>query len=78
MSQTNLVLLHLKRYGSITSTDAFMLYGCTRLASIIYNLRSRGHNIETIDEQGVNRFGTKCRYARYVAVRKDSNEVSGN
>lgn len=78
MSQTNMVLTHLNRYGSITSVDAFKMYGCTRLASIIYNLRSRGHNIETINEESVNRFGVKCRYARYVEIRKDSNEVTGD
>ena len=40
-TQTDVILEHLKNYGTITSMEAFDLYGVTRLAAIIYRLRDR-------------------------------------
>ena len=67
-SQTHAVIEHLKTKGNITSMDAIELYGATRLSAIIYNLRERGYNIITIKEDGVNRFGHKMKYARYIYI----------
>ena len=39
---------HLVQYGSITSTDAWILYGITRAASRIHDLKKNG--IEITDE----------------------------
>ena len=66
MSKTEKVLNHLKENGSITSLEAIDLYGATRLSAIIFNLRNRGYNIETIDLPFVDRFGTKSHYGKYV------------
>lgn len=40
---------HLIQYGSITSTDAWILYGITRGASRIHDLRHK-NGIEIVDE----------------------------
>lgn len=54
------------KYGSITSQEAFKLYGNTRLSSSIYELRSQGYPIETIMIDGYNRFQQPTRYAKYI------------
>ena len=70
-TQKNEILEHLKKYGSITSKQAFILYGCTRLSARIYDFRKMGLTIFTIDRQGKTRYGTATRYAEYVLAPKD-------
>ena len=56
-----IILKHLKSRKSISVMEAFVSYGCARLAPRIYNLRAVGHDIETtyhLDEVG-------HRYCRY-------------
>lgn len=65
MSQNEMVLQHLQRFGSITPKDALENYGIMRLGARIYNLRSKGHNIIRENEHSVNRFGRAVVYARY-------------
>jgi hypothetical protein len=45
MIQNDIVLKHLKR-KPITSLEAFKLYGITRLASRIHDLKEAGNKIE--------------------------------
>ena len=67
-NKTNAVLKHLKVMGSITSMEAFELYGATRLSAIIFSLRKKGYNIETHDGTCVDRFGHKCTFAKYTLI----------
>ena len=69
-TQKKRVLAHLRKYGRITSNEAFTWYGITRLAAVIFMLRKDGYEIETIDTESVNRYGEKCRYATYIEVGK--------
>lgn len=64
--KTTEVLKHLKVKGSITSLEAFELYGATRLSAIIFNLRRKGYDITTTDASCIDRYGRKCNFARYV------------
>lgn len=64
--KTSEVLKHLKVKGSITSMEAFELYGATRLSAIIFNLRKRGYEISTKTECITDRYGHPCNYARYI------------
>lgn len=64
--QRNAILNHLQEHGSITSKEAFELYGATRLSAIVYDLRSMGHGIQTLMIDGQTRFGDSCKYAKYV------------
>lgn len=66
INKTQLVLDHLEKYGTITSLEAIELYGATRLSSIIYNLRKRGHKIVTEDMPFTDRFGTKSICGKYI------------
>ena len=47
MSQSTQLISHMKEHGSITGLQALKLYGCMRLAARVYDLRMKGHRIET-------------------------------
>lgn len=68
-TQRQMVFLHLQQWD-ITSMEAFERYGATRLSAIIFDLRKQGHNIVTIMEEGVNRYGDKTHYARYHLIKE--------
>jgi hypothetical protein len=70
MSQTVLVLAHLKSKGSITPKEAYKLYSITRLADVIFKLRKHHHIISTITN-GKNKFGKPCRYATYTLIEEE-------
>ena len=55
MSQNNDILRHLKTGNSITPIDALNLFGCFRLAARIYELRTQGHLIDTVDVRSGNK-----------------------
>ncbi len=62
------VLSYLKSHKKgISSMLAFELFGATRLSAIIFQLR-KDYDIESIKCEGLNRFGTKVRFDRYVLV----------
>jgi hypothetical protein len=65
-SQLKQVLEHLKEHGSITSYEAFKLYGATRLSAIIHTLRHReGYNIVSHYERVTTRNGFQTTIAVY-------------
>ncbi len=61
----DLILQHMRTYGSINPKEAENEYGCMRLAARIKDLRNRGEEIETEIVKGLNRHGGKTRYAVY-------------
>lgn len=65
MNKTSAVLQWLQTKASISSMEAIENFGATRLSAIIFNLRKRGHNIETVKCEGTDRFGNKMTFARY-------------
>ena len=64
-SHCDLILRHMKTYGSINHKDAEREYGCTRLAARISDLRRRGVAIQSEIVTGKNRFGNDIHYAEY-------------
>lgn len=64
--QRGAVLQYFKENGSLTSMEAFEKFGATRLAAIVFDLRCKGHIIETHDMAGKNRYGETCIFAKYV------------
>lgn len=66
MTQTDMILMHLREHGSITPLDAMQEYGCMRLGARIWDLRDKGYKIETQTETKKNRFGQSKTYARYT------------
>ncbi len=64
-SQTQQIYEHMKANRSITQLEAYELYGITRVASRIHELRQQGVGIIKTMKTGKNRFGVNCRYAEY-------------
>lgn len=64
-SQNKMILAHMLKHKSITSMQAFELFGVTRLSARIYDLREQGHKIGMVWDESVNRYGRSCRYGRY-------------
>ena len=63
-NKTNKVLKHLQEKETITSMEAYDLYGATRLSAIIFNLRKQ-YNIDTLDMECTDRYGHTCHFAKY-------------
>lgn len=60
------VFHHLDKHGTITSMEAFTMYGITRLSAVIFMLRKDGYDIVTQDTTGKNRYDEVCRFATYA------------
>ena len=73
MKQTDKLLDYMQRYSTITTMQAFMDLGCTRLASRIHDLRRAGYAIDAKTVTGINRFGEKVSYKSY-SLREAENE----
>jgi hypothetical protein len=48
MSQEAEILEHLKKHGEIDAMIALQKFNCFRLASRIFDLKTKGHDIETL------------------------------
>lgn len=75
MTKTQAVLDWLQTHASISSMESIKQFGATRLSAIIFKLRKRGYNIETVWCEGTDRFGNPMRFARYYL--RDSPVDSG-
>jgi len=53
-NKTEAILSHLQKKKKITSWDAIELYGATRLAATIHQLKEYGYEIDTQMVQGDN------------------------
>jgi len=73
MNKTIAVKNHLEAKGSITTFEAINLFGATRLSAIIFNLRRRGMDIQAITTIGLDRYGSKVRYAKYTYTAPVNN-----
>lgn len=71
-SDRELILMHLKKYGSITAKEADEEYGIMRLASRINELRNQGVAIETEFIAGKNRRDKISNFARYRLAEEES------
>lgn len=67
-TQRSAVLNHLLTVGSITSFEAFELFGATRLSAIIFDLRRQGYVIWTDSVSTTNRYGQATTYAKYKLI----------
>lgn len=70
-NQCATVLWHMKEYGSITHKEADDLYGCSRLAARISDLRHQGVKIisETVTSRSPE--GRVKHYSRYRLGEKE-------
>ena len=75
--QRKAVLDYFKEHKGLTSIQAFELFGATRLASIVHDLRRAGYDIRNVWVESTNRYGEDVRYVRYI-YKGEVNEVTGN
>ncbi len=59
-SQTEMILSHMRRRGSVTALDAFRM-GCLRLAARINDLRADGYQV--VSKRETKRGKTYARYS---------------
>lgn len=69
-AQANIILDHMKTIGAITRIEAMNIYGIGNITARITDLRQRGHKIQTIKVKGVNRYGRKINYARWILLKE--------
>lgn len=62
MNKSEKIIKHLKEHKEITPWDAIYKYNYTRLSDIIFRLRRKGYDIETINEKNADGRGTHARY----------------
>ena len=74
LNQMTAVKQHLIKKKTITSMQAFELYGCTRLSAKIFDLRRQGWDIATIDCVGKTRYGDTCTYAKYRLISRPNSK----
>lgn len=63
------VLSYMKENGSITAAEAWFHIGIGRLSARIYDLRDRGYNIRSRQQEDVNKYGDNIKYAVYYISR---------
>ena len=67
-TQCDRIIDYIKRYGSITSWQAYADLGITQLGARIFNLKERGYVFETERVNTKNRMGEKTHYDIYRLV----------
>lgn len=74
----NAILNHLQTKGTLTSKQAFELYGVTRISAVVFDLRKMGYNIVTEMAIGKTRYGETSSYGIYKLKEgtKDANEIN--
>ncbi len=65
MTQNQRIIDYINKFGSITTMEAFMDLGITRLASRIHDLTKEGYKIRRTPTTAKNRFGEDVRYITY-------------
>lgn len=66
MTQGEKVLEYMKKHGSITTMEAFMHFGITRLSARVFELREKGYMINSDPVKVKTRDGEKVTVARYT------------
>ena len=67
-TQTERLEAYLNERGTITPIEAWQLLGIYRLSARICDLRYQGMTIQTEPCEVENRYGEKCRVARYKLI----------
>lgn len=73
-TQSEMILNHLKYIGGITSSQAWAMYGCTRLSARINDLRAKGVDIVAERITKRNRFGEKVSVNQYRLKEAQEHE----
>lgn len=67
-SQMELILEYMRRYGKISTFEAFEHIGCTRLPARISDLKEQNHIILTTRKKKIGRLGNVVSYCEYTLM----------
>jgi hypothetical protein len=70
MNQCEKIIDYIKRYGSITSWQAFTDLGITRLSGRIHDLTQKGYDFNRQSVTTKNRDGESVTFTRYTLKEK--------
>lgn len=76
MTQKEQILKHLNNHETITSWDAIMEYGITRLANYIFILRNEGYKISSTNKTVITRLGNSTTIAEYKLLGKPVKQTA--
>jgi len=76
MTQRQVVLDHFSKHKKITSWDAIMEYGITRLANVIFNLRNDGYVIHSENKKVYTRLGNQTIIAEYTLLQYPTKQTA--
>lgn len=76
MTQQEMILDYINRFGSITPMQAFSDLGITKLATRISELRKKGYDFHIEMVSSKNRFGKTVYYAKYSDVNLHKTKES--
>lgn len=65
ITQQERIYSYLKEGNSLTSRQAYDLFGCTRLAAQVFELRKKGIPIQSKQIDVKNRYGEPCHVSQY-------------
>ena len=65
LSQKEMIIKYMNDFGSITTYEAFVDIGCTKLTTRISELRNDGFTIIGEPQTSTNRWGKMVRFNRY-------------
>lgn len=68
IAQKDRILEYIRKFGSISSFEAYANLGITQLGARIDQLKKEGYEFKTEWESNRNRFGEKTEYKRYYLV----------
>ena len=74
-TQRDKVLAYIRRFGFITSWQAYQDLGITQLASRLYELKQQGYVFTKTRINTTNRLGEKTHYDEYRLVEESNEEV---
>lgn len=72
MSQKELIVQYIEKFGFITSFQAYTDLGVTQLATRIKELKSKGYKFKTEDVRTTNRYGKPSHYYKYFLIERGS------
>lgn len=75
-AQWEIVLDHMKKYGSIDSEEAVRLYGIPRLYKRIIYLKSQGYNFTEELRTKVNRWGDEYKCRAYLLSNNENGSTT--
>ncbi len=76
MTQREIILKHFKNHKTVSSWEAIMEYGITKLNSVVYHLRQDGYIISSENKTVTTRLGNQTTIAIYELISEPLNQTA--